>query len=247
MNLENTIKDVISKKLMDGTVEQLVAEQLEKGITNALDNLFRSYGDVTKIIEDQIKSVLVPYLENYDYSHYITKLDTVLVEVLENSTSENRMLLENFKGLMSVDENKEVNVSELFNIWMKFVAEEVDTDDLEVCFDDGPGYEHVEVRMEVEEDEDRSWSSFKYATLVFECESDDSLNFAIRLSRYVNDREEGWDIQYDIKRDIRSLKYLNSFEILLMKMDQNGTKIILDTTYENDEVLPEAEPEATFD
>lgn len=30
MNLENSIKDVITKKLEDGTVEKLVSEQLEK-------------------------------------------------------------------------------------------------------------------------------------------------------------------------------------------------------------------------
>ena len=30
MNLENSIKDVITKKLEDGTVEKIVAEQLEK-------------------------------------------------------------------------------------------------------------------------------------------------------------------------------------------------------------------------
>ena len=100
--------------------------------------------------------------------------------------------------------------------------------------------------MDVEEDEDRDWSSFKYATLIFECEHDTEMNFAIRLSRYVNSRKEGWDIRYDHKRDLSSIRHLNSFEILLMNMDQNGTRIILDETYETYEVQPEEEPEATF-
>lgn len=30
MNLENSIKDVIAKKLEDGTVERVIAEELEK-------------------------------------------------------------------------------------------------------------------------------------------------------------------------------------------------------------------------
>src|SRR5699024_4551037 len=101
MNLENSIKDVISKKLEDGTIENLIAEQLEKGVTHALDNIFRSYGDVTKVIEDKVKSVMVPYLENYDYSEYITKLDSVLTDVLKSSALENKKLLENFKELMT--------------------------------------------------------------------------------------------------------------------------------------------------
>lgn len=77
MSLENSIKDVIANKLEDGTVEKLVSEQLEKGVTNALDNLFRSYGDITKVIEEKVKSVMVPYLVSYDYSQYIVKLDSV--------------------------------------------------------------------------------------------------------------------------------------------------------------------------
>ena len=145
MNLENSIKDVITKSLEDGLVEKLVAEQLEKGITNALGNLFRSYGDVTEIIEKQIKSVMVPYLEKYDYSEYITKLDSVLVDVLKNTTFENKKMLENFRDLMVVEEKEEIKVSELFNIWTEFVAKNVDTDDLDVDFDDGPHYEYVEL------------------------------------------------------------------------------------------------------
>lgn len=47
MTMEQSIKDAITNKLEDGTVEKLIGEQLEKGVTNALDNLFRSYGDIT--------------------------------------------------------------------------------------------------------------------------------------------------------------------------------------------------------
>lgn len=90
MNLEDSIKNTIEKKLEDGTVEKLIAEQFENGIANALDSLFRSYGDVTKIIEKKVKEVMVPYLESYDYSDYILKLDSVLVDVLQNTAMENK-------------------------------------------------------------------------------------------------------------------------------------------------------------
>src|SRR5690606_29777527 len=119
MNLENSIKDVISKKLVDGTVEKLVEEHLQKGVTKALENLFSSYGDVTKVIEEQVKSVMVPYLENYDYSEYITKLDSVLVDVLKNTALENKKLLTNFRELMVHEERKEIKITELFEEWKK--------------------------------------------------------------------------------------------------------------------------------
>ncbi|WP_162145075.1 hypothetical protein [Cellulosilyticum lentocellum] len=40
-----------------------------------------------------------------------------------------------------------------------------------VVFDDGQSYEYVETEMESEEEEGRSWSSFKYAKLFMECKS----------------------------------------------------------------------------
>lgn len=246
MNLENSIKDVISKKLVDGTVENLVEEHLQKGVTKALESLFGSYGDVTKVIEEQVKSVMVPYLENYDYSEYITKLDSVLVDVLKNSAVENKKLLENFKGIMITKEEKEIKVTDLFEKWKKYVSENVETNELEICFDDSPSYEYVEVNFEVQEDESRNWSSFEYATLVFECDHDESMNYAIRLSRWNNSKDKGWDIRYDRTPDISSLRHLNDFEVLLMNLDQNQTKLILDSTYENDDIQPEKEPEASF-
>lgn len=57
MDLETGIKDIISKKLEDGTVEKLIGEQLEKGIVKALDNILGNYGDVTKVIEERLSQL----------------------------------------------------------------------------------------------------------------------------------------------------------------------------------------------
>lgn len=102
MNLENSIKDVIATKLEDGTVERLIAEELEKGIRGSIKELFGYRGDANKVIESKIKSVMVPYLESYDYSDYVLKLDTVLVEILENTTLDNKKMLENFLSLIHI-------------------------------------------------------------------------------------------------------------------------------------------------
>lgn len=246
VSIENSIKDVITQKLEDGMIEKLIAEQLENGVKNALKDLLGSYGDVTKIIKDKVKSVMIPYLESYDYSEYITKLDNVLVEVLQNTTVDNKKLLTNFKELMIEDKMETVKVTELFDIWIKRVAKNVETDGLEIDYDDEPSYECVNVRFEVQEDEGRDWSSFKYATLFFECDHDKEMNFAIRLSRYTKSSREGWNIEYKRTHEISSLRYINEFEVLLMKLTQNGTRLILDSEWEEDEVRPEKEPEVSF-
>ena len=246
MNLEKSIKDVITQKLEDGTVEKLISDELEKGVTNALNNLFRSYGDVTKVIEEKVKSVMVPYLEGYDYSSYLLKLDDVLVEVLKSSALDNKILLENFKGLMIPEERKEIEASELFDIWTDYVSKNVDTSDLEVIFDDGPMYEYVDVQLEVDHEEDRGWGISQSAKLVFECEQDKEMNLEIRLHRWKDERKEGWSISYEKTQNISSLRYLGELDILLMKLDQAGTRLILDTEWESDEIEVEAEPEADF-
>lgn len=247
MTIEKAIKDVINQKMNDGTVEALVAEQLEKGVKNALENLFRSYGDVTKIIEDKVKSVMVPFLENYDYSEYITKLDSVLVEVLQKSALENKQLLKNFKVLIEEnDEQKSIKVTELFDKWMTYVEKNVKTDGLEVCIEDDVRYETVEVRFEVDYGETESWRIYEYATIIFECEHDEEMNFAVRLHRYKKDSNKGWDIEYDRISDLRTLRHINDFELLLMKLHQNNTKIVIDSDCDSNGVQPEEEPEATF-
>jgi hypothetical protein len=247
MTIENNIKDVISKKLEDGTVEKLISEQLEAGVKTALQNLFRSYGDVTKIIEDQVKAVMVPYLESYDYSQYITKLDSVLVDVLKSSALENKKLLENFKKLTIPTDIKEIKVTELFGKWMDYVSKNVDTDGLGVDYDDEPRYENVEVGFEFERDTDRSWSSFDHATLVFECEHDDNMNFSIRLYRWDKQSDAGWDMDFRRVFDVGSLRYMNDFEVFLLNLSQSQVKLIIDSDEDSDEVEPEKKPEVTFE
>ncbi|MBX4266593.1 hypothetical protein [Clostridium estertheticum] len=247
MSLENEIKDIISKKLEDGTIEKLLSEQLESGIKKSLDNILGNYGDVTKILEKKIKEVMVPFLENYDYSKYIIKLDSVLVDVLKDSTLENRTLLGNFKNLMMIDPDKKtIKSSEIFEEWKKYVAKNVETSGLDICEDEQPCYEDVEVTIDFDENDSASWESFEYGTLLLQCEHDENMNFALKLSRWKQDKDKKWDISYSCDENIKSLRFLNDFKIFLMKLDQARIKLELDITCESYDVEPDTEPEASF-
>lgn len=244
MNLENSIKDVISQKLEDGTVERLVGEQLEKGISEALNSLFRSWGDGSKVIENKLKEVIVPYLENYDYSKYTLKLDAVLVEILKNTTLDNRKMLENFKDLMLPEERKTIKATEIFEEWQKKVARGVDTSNLEIDYDGRVSYQDVEVSLTFEELE-KGYSIYDRARLVFECQ-DEEMNCEVRLKRWEIGRDRNWDIEYEGVHDISSIRYLESFQIFLMRLSQAGVKVEVDSKYEEDWVEVKAEPEASF-
>lgn len=249
MNLENSVKDVIANKLSDGTIEKLIEEQLEKGVTKALESLFGSYGDATKVIQGKVKSVMVPYLENYDYSEYIVKLDSVLTEIINKTTADNRNLLNNFKELMSVDTSmKEIKVSDIFNKWCEYVAENVKTDDLDVDYDDGPHYESVEVNYTFEEIEDRSWSNDLKGRIVFECEHDEDMNICIEVYRWKNYHKEGqWGFEFNQNCNLNSLRCMDKFKLYLMSLKQAGVYIEIDTEEESDYITPEKEPEAHFE
>lgn len=232
MNLENSIKDVIAKKLEDGTVEKLVSEQLESGVNAALKDLFGNYGDVTKIIKEKVKSVIVPYLEAYDYSEYVTKLDSVLTDVLKNSTLENKKLLENFKDLMSDKQMpKVINLSEIYSKWCGYCKENIDEDDAESV-----DYEkYIECNLNAE-DISSDWSSYEKFMVSFTCEQDEDLNVEFIISHWKKDDKEEYSLDWSKQCDISSLRYLNKFEIFMMQLDQARTKIILDKGSSSDDI-----------
>lgn len=248
MNLENSVKSVIEEKLNDGTVERIIAEKFEKGLDDAIGNLFRTYGDINELIKDKVKAVLVPSIENRDFSDYVVKLDDVLTKIVNSTVLvDNKTLLSNFKELMVEDERKKViKVSEIFTQWCEYVAEKVDTDGLKVDYDDEPSYEYVNVTMVVEHEEGRTWSDFERANIIFECEHDEKMNFIIPISRWKKYDADKWSIDLVTSPVITNLKYMSSFEVFMLKLNRMLTKIELDEEEIEEDIKPEAQPEVSW-
>lgn len=248
MNLEDSISGVIQQKLSDGTIENIITAKLEKGINEAMEDLFRSYGDVGKVIKDKVKEVLIPAIERHDFADHIVKLDTVLTDIVNKTNLvENQKLLENFRELMIEEDTKEIKTSDLFEKWCEFVAKEINTDGLEVDTCDGePTYESVDCRMEVDHVDGRSWSDIKKANIIFECEHDEKMNFMIPISRWEKYDGDNWSIDYSSNPDIQSLRHMSQFEVFLLRLNRSFTKIVIDDEYLDEEVTPEAEPEVSF-
>ena len=250
MSIENSINNIIEQKLKEGIIEKLIAQELEKGITNALGHLFGSYGEVTKILEEKIKSVMIPYLEKYDYSEYVVKLDHVLVEILRNSSTDNKTIINNFKHLLDNEELSKIALSDIFNKWTEYVKEHVNIDNLDIIDEEDPRYEDVYVALEYETEEKRSWSSCEYskilfeceyAKILFECEQDEKLNIELRMHKWNN--YNYWTLDYNTVHNIGSLRHLDEFEIFLMKLSQNNSEIRIDIEETYKYVTPNAAPE----
>ena len=248
-NFDEDIKRITDEILQDGTVDKIIREKATKGFESAIESSF-SYGKLRDAVRKRIDEILVPFIEGYDMKKYIVKLDTVLSEIV-NSTAlvENKKLLENFKNLMTEPDMKTITATEIFEQYKLYVAKEMDTDGRDVQVDDGVYYAPMEVNFEVVEEEDHSWSRFDRATLelsVDEEEQQVKLNRTIRLDHYKNEKE-GWDIISEFNPPIKSLRYLDDFDIFLLKLQRANVKVIVDKESDWDSVISENEPEATYE
>lgn len=243
---EQKIAETVNKKLNDGTVEKLVEQYIEKGVSEALKEVFSWSGEGKKLIEKKLNETIVPVIERHDFNQYLTKLDTALTEIVNATVlADNKKILENFKELMKEPETKEIKMSDIFKRYCQHVAENVSTDDLESCCEDGePYYEHVTASMEVER-EDKGWfkSSFDDCIVKFTCEEDEQLNCQIKL--YKGTDEKNWNFRgYGDSIDINSLRNLSGFEVFLMTLKRGFVDIIMDNESDcDDDIEPEEKPE----
>lgn len=250
-NFDEDIIRITEEVLSDGTVDRIIREQVVKGFENAISNSFK-WGELEQTIKDRVKNILVPFIESYDMSEYIVKLDQVLSDVV-NSTSlvENKKILENFQYLMVEPTEKEIKLSEIFKEYKCFVSRNMEIEGRKVSFDDGtPEYEEMAVNMEFEEEDERSWSSFRYATVDFTVDDqnqEDDLNRTLRLSLWDGSRKPGWEIQTECNPAISSLRHLDKFDLLMVRLQRADVRVIDDVHHEDDYVYSDTKPEPTYE
>lgn len=246
--MKEELLKIAQESLSSDEVEQIVKEKFMKALGDAVENAFR-WGDAKHAIEEKVKEVMVPYIEEYDFSEYLPKLDSVLTELVNSDQCmANKEILENFRDLMTEPEQKEIKVTDLFKAWIKLCNKDINTDDLDICYDDGVSYSCVDCEMRVEELERLSWSSYKRAVITFENEHDKKLNIEIPISKLVWDSGKEKPYTLSISNDvcISSLRRLNEFQIFLLRLERAKTAIVIDKEYYDDYIYPEAEPEASF-
>ena len=184
-------------------------------------------------------------------SAYIVKLDTVLTEIVNKSVlMDNKQMLENFQYLMKEPQITEIKLTDLFKEYKKFVARNMEISGRKVELDESPEYEAMTAFFEFEEEGKRNWSSFKYATIDFtvdEEEQQEELNRTIRLSKWDGDRKDGWEIRVDTNPNLNSLRNLDAFDLLLLKLQRADVRIIADELSDEDYVYSDTKPEPTYE
>lgn len=249
-SFEQKIIDCVNKKLNDGTVEKLIEEKLEKGISDAISEVFSYGGKAKKVFVGKIEETMIPVIEKHDFNKYLVKLDSVLAELVNNtSLVENKVILDNFKQVMKnpVDDFSIVPISRIFEEYQKYVSENIDTDNLEIDYDDEPSYCDATTNMEVKKCERRWFSSGRDEYIIkFTCDEDDDMNCEFKLSSGYSDKKLRIDAT-TIPLDIHSLSTLSSFEIFIQQLMRAWSEIDLDImeSYQ-DGVEIASKPEANF-
>lgn len=246
--MKEELLKIAQESLSSEEVETIVKEKFMKAMGDAIEGAFR-WGNVKNAIERKVTEVMVPYIENYDFTEYLPKLDAVLTEIVnsDNCMSERKML-ENFRALVTDPEQKEIKLTDLFKSWIKQCERDIDTDNLEIDYDDNPSYQYVECKMRFEKEDKPSWSIFQRAVIIFENEHDEKLNIEIPVSKWIHDsdKEEPYTLSIASDIQISSLRRLSDFQVLLLRSERAGTAIIIDKEYDDGEIYPDAEPEASF-
>lgn len=242
--MKEELLNIAMQSLSDDDVKEIVKDKFKKMMERSVEDAFR-WGDAEKAIKRKVTEVVVPYIEKYDFSEYLPKLDSVLTEIVNSDACiENKTILENFRGLMIEPEQKEIKVTDLFKIWKNRCEKEIDTSELDIDYDDGVPYSRIGCEMSVEELDKPSWSNVQRAVIMFENEHDESLNIEIPISKWVWDsgKEEPYTLSLENDLMISSLRNMCDFEILLMRLTRARTPIIIDKDYDTDDIFLEAEP-----
>ena len=246
--MKEELLKIAQESLSSDEVTAIVKDKFMKALGSAIEDAFR-WGDAKRAIEDKVKEVMVPYIEQYDFSEYLPKIESVLTEIVNSDFCiGNKKILENFEKLMLEPEQKEIKLTDLFKAWIKQCEKDIDTDGLDIDYDDGVSYQSVDCEMCFELEDKPSWSSCKRAVITFENEHDEKLNVEIPVSKWIwnNGKEEPYTLSVYKDLMISSLRGLSEFDVLLLRLSRAGTAIIIDKEYYDSCICPEKEPEASF-
>lgn len=242
MSIEQNLKNTIEEELSKGIIEEILKEKLKTCISDSIDSLFTYNGSVKKAIEKKLKETMIPVLENYNYNQFIPKLDLILTQIVNDINVNNRSkkMLKNFSKFLTTEKIEEIKVTQIFDKYKEYVADNVECSYLEIDCDYEATYQNVNIEMDIIE-LDKASSFFNYFKLNFTCEEDEKLNQSLTLMKHL--ASSTYTIRLNDSIELSSLRYYTEFEMFLLNLAQMETRIIIDEKYMSDKVEPNELPD----
>lgn len=235
--IEERVTETINEFLKSDYIETQVENALKEATKKACDDLTGWNSPISKIIKENVESVMVPIIEQYDYSQFVIKLDVILAEVLKDSIRPSNEIFEKFKKATEYTP-KVVDIKDILKEYIKYKESDYDLDLIEDEIEDYYDGDIFEIPCSIEVVKS-GYLNDKYSLVLKNEYEDDIIEINLRKDLYDND----FMITTDLAYDLRGLSYLSDFEIYLLNLQRNFTKITWDKAIINDEINLEIEKE----
>lgn len=169
--MKDLINNVIEKKMQDGTVEKIIADNFEKMVEGICSDQMKWNGAAKKAMEEKLNPLILEAVERSDLSSMVTKITMLINAALKGSEVESyHDVLASIKSIFDADddikalrEKKVLKLSEIYERYKEYLQVLYDRDDFdqEDITDDGESVTaEIECSLQVVREEDYRGFSF---------------------------------------------------------------------------------------
>ena len=222
LDISEIVKKKIEEMEQDGTIQKKIEDGIEETINRAIESAVSDW-NLRKCIENQVYEAINPAVKNIGLSAYTKflneKVNSLLKDKFNNDLAE--IISNKFTSVYTADYSHITKVSQIVEEYRKYLADELDVDDLEYT---GAQF-HVSVENKISDE------VFSWWTINLSCEATCEKQIKIKILKYRNKGTENISYIYldgEDVNDLKSLNGLNSFECMLVNLLYNETKLVLD-------------------
>ncbi len=133
-------QETLDKVIASGYVEETLEKHIKAAIDKSIESVFKSYSDVGKTLERKISETALQTIEQYDFSKYITCIERVITENIENNELKAKVdvitrLISGERKYSSSSFRKEfsfgstITLSQFFQKYQDFISDKFDRQD----------------------------------------------------------------------------------------------------------------------
>lgn len=239
--MKDLVNKVFEEKMNNGDFEKIVAEEFDKCVRSACNNLFGYGGDIKKQMEEKLKSVMGNIIERSDFGSYVEKIEYIINEATRGSRLEDyKDTLNNLKTLIGNNDLKDISnikLSEMFEKYQKLTGDYIENNSYS-DYDDEPEVEEGRVsvvfRYSLEVEEEDGYFSGKTKNIIFRTYNDsldeeiEDLTIGIKLSEW----RSGFKL-YNPMISAKDFRHMSEFEIYLLGVYNSLINIEVDIMDKN--------------
>lgn len=238
--MQEILNKIINEKLNTEEVENKIATIVEKGICRTIEELFSWGGTWKKELEKRLNEKMNEILDNDLIENTASKMNFLINQAVKNSETENfDSVLKKIQDILGVEDlpkkRSEINLNYLYNKYKDFAEREIkkidpddalDYEDPIDYLDGGDLNLHFNIKLTSEliyEKESYLYKNeiHKMYVLKFEtrCNESDKIIDDLCFEIFVTNNNSKYSFTSD---NFYQFYLLNSFELFLMKLKNNG-------------------------